>query len=75
MIGVRPFLEIVGCVLAVGGVIYWYSTPDDVVLGPLAVVFLGLAIAGVGIWMRRGEEKAGVDELKSRIAQEREGEE
>lgn len=65
-------LEIVGfVVIAIGG-IYWYSTPADVVVGPIAVMLIGLAIAGVAALNRRGQSEQAANELAEKVRKERE---
>ncbi|MBS1907170.1 MAG: FHA domain-containing protein [Actinobacteria bacterium] len=64
-------VQIAGGVVFVGGLIFWYTTPGNVVVGPLLVVLLGAVIAGIGFLLGRRANSAAADELAAKLRQER----
>ncbi|WP_075891653.1 hypothetical protein [Actinomyces provencensis] len=59
----RRVAEIVGAVIVGIGLVYWYSTPSDVIVGPIVVMVLGLVIAGGARLLAKSEEDSSTHEL------------
>lgn len=64
-------VQIAGGAVVAGGLIFWYATPGNVVVGPLLVVLLGAVTAGVGFLLGRRANSAASDELATKLRQER----
>lgn len=65
-------LEIVGTVIALIGLIYWISTPGDVLVGPLVVIVIGAAIVGGAKLSDRSKEDESARGLMEELRSERE---
>lgn len=48
--------EIVGIIIFAGGVIFWFSTPGDVIVPPLIVIAIGAALTGIAHLMQRSHD-------------------
>jgi len=64
-------VQIVGGVILVAGLIFWYATPSNVTVGPLLVILLGAVVAGVGFIIGRNAGRAAADELAAKLRNER----
>ncbi|MGN8025471.1 FHA domain-containing protein [Microbacterium sp. 22242] len=64
-------VQIVGGVVVAGGLIFWYTTPSNVTVGPIMVIVLGAVIAGVGFLLGRRANSAAADELAAKLRRER----
>lgn len=68
-------LERVSLVVVAIGAILWYTTPGDVIVGPLLVLGVGAAGAGVAHLVRRKQSEQSMNELADRVRTERERDE
>ncbi len=68
-------LEIVSLVVVAIGVIVWYSTPGDVIAGPLLIIGVGAVGAGIAYLVRRRQSEQSTNELADRVRAERERDE
>lgn len=62
----------IGLAIAAAGLIFWYSTPGDVIVAPIVVIVLGLAVTGVGWLLQRGGENSDLNDLTHRTRATRE---
>ncbi len=51
--GAARAMEIIGIIVVILGGFYWYGSPNDVIVGPIVVVLIGLAVIGVARWRHR----------------------
>lgn len=56
-----------GAAVIVGGLIYWFATPGDVILGPALVVGVGMLIAGGSHLLEKSREQRRLDDFSSRL--------
>ncbi len=56
-------------VFLIGG-FYWYSTPDDVIIGPLLVIAVALALAGAAWYRKKQGDQKDTDELAEKYRQQ-----
>ena len=56
-------LEIIGGVVAIGGLIFWYATPGNFIWPPIIVILIGLALAGIAWFAQKNATKAATDDL------------
>ncbi|WP_448058902.1 hypothetical protein [Cellulomonas hominis] len=68
-------LEIVSLVVVVIDFVVWYSTPDDVIVGPLLIIGVGAVGAGIAYLVRRRQSEQSTNELADRVRAERERDE
>lgn len=64
-------VQIAGGVVFASGLIFWYTTPGNVVVGPILVILLGAVIAGIGFLLGRRANSAAADQLAAKLRQER----
>lgn len=65
-------MEVAGAILAFLGIIFWYSTPSNVVVAPLLVIGVGGVLAGVPWWVKRQQSDQCVQDLTKKLESERE---
>lgn len=65
-------VEIVGAIVFIIGIVFWYATPGDVIVPPIIVMLVGIAGAGIPWLIRRNEANRSTDELAARLRAERE---
>lgn len=68
-------MEIAGTIVIVLGLVFWYSTPTDVVVAPLMVLGVGAALAGIPWLLKRKQSDESVHELAQKLQSERENSE
>ena len=56
-------------VFLIGG-FYWYSTPDDVIIGPLLVIAVALDLAGAAWYRKKQGDQKDTDELAEKYRQQ-----
>jgi uncharacterized membrane-anchored protein len=64
-------LEIASLVVFVIGIIVWYSTPGDVIVGPVLIMIIGAVGAGIAWLVRRSQNTRSTSELADRVRAER----
>lgn len=69
---VAKALEFCGLGVAVIGIVVWYSTPSNVIVGPILIVLAGLALSGIGWLIGKKVDAASTNTLADRIRAERE---
>jgi len=65
-------LAVVGLIVFAVGLIVWYSTPGDVVVGPIIIMVVGAVIAGVAWLAGRAQDAKSTSDLADRVRAERE---
>lgn len=56
-------IEIVGGVVVIAGIVFWYATPGDVIVPPIIVIVIGVAIAGIAHLMQKQIDKVATERL------------
>ncbi|MFV0435458.1 MAG: hypothetical protein ACK5LO_15980 [Leucobacter sp.] len=59
-------LEIVGTIVFVIGVVYWYSTPGYVVAAPATVILVGAGTFSAGYFLKRNQGSSQAQDLAAR---------
>ncbi|NLI86212.1 MAG: hypothetical protein GX440_12670 [Propionibacterium sp.] len=65
-------MEIGGTVVVLIGIIFWYSTPSDVVAAPIMVILVGAVLAAIPWWVKRNQSDQSANELAQKVRAERE---
>ena len=65
-------MEIGGTVVVLIGIIFWYSTPSDVVAAPIMVILAGAVLAAIPWWVKRNQSDQSATELAQKVRAERE---
>jgi hypothetical protein len=69
--GALKAIEVTGLVVFLGGLVFWFATPGDVIVPPIIVMLIGGAVAGVGWLVDRNQSAARARRVVAQVHAER----